>query len=439
MKFINLLKKELRELVNLQMIIGLVVTVAMLVSVGYIMSNVVEKENAKGGEVNISDLDKTDFTAGLIEQMRTSGFKITLHDKNGDDKPKLLDEINKNDLIVIPQGFTESIGKNDEVKIDVINRIDSASIMGSMNNISVRAVDFIQSYAKNYIMTQNGMTDEEIALIETPVAVNEITVVDDKSENISSALLTAFISNQGSLVPIVVFLLVMFTSQMIISAISTEKIDKTLETLLSAPVSRVSVLTAKMLAAAIVALINAAVYMAGFYAYMSSMMSGMLNGSTISTALTFDEVLANLGLKIGIGGYVLVGLQVFLTIMICLAVSLILGALVNDAKSAQTMLMPIMVLAMIPYLVSMVYDVNMLPALPRFLVYAIPFTHTFSAVDNVMFGRMDTFWLGIGYQAVLFIVFMFFALRLFMSDKIFTISLNLMQKKKLKKSKMNER
>ncbi len=123
----------------------------------------------------------------------------------------------------------------------------------------------------------------------------------------------------------------------------------------------------------------------------------------------------------------------FLTIMICLAVSLILGALVNDSKSAQTVLMPIMVLAMIPYLISLVYDVNMLSPIPRILVNAIPFTHTFSAINNIMFGRMNLFWIGLGYQAVLFVICMFFAVRLFMSDKIFTISLNLTQKKKFKK------
>ena len=163
----------------------------------------------------------------------------------------------------------------------------------------------------------------------------------------------------------------MFTSQMIISAISTEKIDKTLETLLSAPVSRLSVLCSKMLAAGIVAIINAGVYMVGFYGYMGSMLSGAIeNTEIVGSAMTVDDIMKELGLKLGVSGYFMVGLQMFMTIMICLAAAMILGALVNDSKSAQTMLMPIMVLAMIPYIVSIVYDINFLSPVLRTIIYA---------------------------------------------------------------------
>ncbi|MGN0622234.1 MAG: ABC transporter permease [Porcipelethomonas sp.] len=436
MKFLNLLKKELRELINAQMIAGLVITVALLLSVGNIMSNVMDKASSQGGEINISDQDKTDYTSELIEELKKSGFTVNLHDQNNTDKAELLSQIKQDSLIIFPEGFTEKIIQDGTCgSIELINRMKTTSAIASLENHSQEAISFIEEYTKNYIMAQNGMSADDISLVESPVFVNEITVVSDKWEEISSDVLTGFISSQGTIIPIVVFILVMFTSQMIISAISTEKIDKTLETLLSVPVSRLSVLSAKMLAAAIVALINAAVYMIGFYGYMSSFLKGSLNSEVLGETLTIDDILSELGLKIGIGGYALVGIQMFLTILICLAVSLILGALVNDAKSAQTVLMPIMVFAMIPYLISMVYDVSMLSPVPKALIYAIPFTHTFSAINNIMFGRMDIFWIGLAYQAVLFVICMFFAVRLFMSDKIFTISLNLNQKRKLKKNK----
>ena len=71
----------------------------------------------------------------------------------------------------------------------------------------------------------------------------------------------------------------MFASQMIISAISTEKIDKTLETLLSAPVSRIAVLSSKMLAATIISALYAAIYMLGFSNMMSGMGGDMMSSS----------------------------------------------------------------------------------------------------------------------------------------------------------------
>lgn len=252
-------------------------------------------------------------------------------------------------------------------------------------------------------MTAKGLDSQDIETIENPVSLNEITVANDKWANISTETLTGLISSQSMFIPIVVFILVMFTSQMIISAISTEKIDKTLETLLSAPVSRLSVLCSKMLAAGIVAIINAGVYMVGFYGYMGSMLSGAIeNTEIVGSAMTVDDIMKELGLKLGVSGYFMVGLQMFMTIMICLAAAMILGALVNDSKSAQTMLMPIMVLAMIPYIVSIVYDINFLSPVLRTIIYAIPFTHTFNAINNIMFGNMNLYWFGLIYQMILF-------------------------------------
>jgi ABC-2 type transport system permease protein len=174
----------------------------------------------------------------------------------------------------------------------------------------------------------------------------------------------------------------------------------------------------------------------------SSMMSGAteeatadLAGSIAAQITPIDEALEKLGLTLGMGDYILVGIQLFLTIMICLCLSLVLGSLVNDAKQTQTMIMPLMFGAMIPYMISMLADINTLPMAIRIFVYAIPFTHTFSAIPNLMFDNMTIFYIGLAYQVIVFAVCMFFALRLFKSDKILTASLNFGQKSKYKKAK----
>lgn len=439
MKFLNLLKKELHELINVQMILGLVVTVGLLMAVGNMMSNVMDDATSETGTVNISDRDDTEFTRNIISSLESAGFEINHVNEDNADRAKLLESAGCDSLIIIPKGFTDEALDSDSGDntvsggLELITSLKSTSALASMSDKTSAAAEIISDIVKKEFMTQKGLSEDDIGKIEIPLNVSEVTVVNGKSAVVSPEILTGMIQSQGMLIPIVVFILVMFTSQMIISAISTEKIDKTLETLLSAPVSRISVLGAKMLAAAIVAIINAAVYMVGFYGYMSSMLDGAVNNAdVVGSALTINDIMKELGLKIGISGFILVGLQMFMTIVICLAASLILGALVNDAKSAQTMLMPIMVLAMIPYFVSMLYDINMLSPVSRTLIYAIPFTHTFNAMNNIMFGNMNLYWFGLAYQFVLFIVCMFFAVRIFTSDKIFTISLNFGQKKKLR-------
>ena len=203
---------------------------------------------------------------------------------------------------------------------------------------------------------------------------------------------------------------------MIMNAISTEKLDKTLETLLSSPVSRLSVISAKMISAAIVAALQAAAYMYG----MNKMMDGITGGAASDQNV---DALKKLGLSLSAGDYVLVGIQMFLTILIVLSISIVLGALAKDAKSAQTLQMPIMMLAMVPYFVTMFIDVKTASPIIKYVTMIIPFTHSFIANQNVMFGDYTTYFIGLAYQFVLLCVCMFLALRIFMSDRIFTLTL----------------
>ena len=123
--------------------------------------------------------------------------------------------------------------------------------------------------------------------------------------------------------------------------------------------------------------------------------------------------------------------------MICLSISIVLGSLANDAKASQTVILPIMLLVMVPYVISILTDINSLPMAVRTVVYAIPFTHTFMAMGNLMFGNTAIYAFGLIYQIIVFAVCMYFALRLFKSDKILTMSLNIGQKARFKKSRSN--
>jgi ABC-2 type transport system permease protein len=151
-------------------------------------------------------------------------------------------------------------------------------------------------------------------------------------------------------------------------------------------------------------------------------------GETIS----MQQMLENLGLAISPVDYALIGAQMLATILVALSCSMILGSLVNDAKSAQAVLMPITFAALIPYIISIIVDTQSLPAVAKYVLYAIPFTHTFIAMDNVVFGNWGLYAFGLCYQLIFFGVALFFVKELFTSDKILTISLNLGQKKKFK-------
>lgn len=446
MKFFNLLKKELGELINKQMIIGLAVMMIILMFVGNIMKTTVsEAMDQSLYTINLADMDDTELTKELIASLKENNVKVKLYNDDlcyKGEYPEFLSMNELKNIIVIPEGFTDSIlnGKKDTELISV-SAMSSAASLSNISNSNSSGISAINQCMRDILAKRDGISAEQLERLNSPVSVSERTVVADKSAAISMDTIMGKVMMQNMILPIVVFVLIMMTSQMLISAISNEKIDKTLETLLSTPISRTAVISAKMLAAAVVALLNAAVYMIGFSVFISGTMDGVTEEVTtpaVGDFISVESALAQLGLTLTPVDYLLVGVQLFLTIMICLSVSLILGALVNDTKSSQNMITPILMLAMVPYLISMLTDINSLPVAARIAVYAIPFTHTFSSIPNLMFGNDMLFFSGIIYQTIVFLVCMFFALRLFKSDKIFTISLNFGQKAKFKKNSSAE-
>ena len=126
----------------------------------------------------------------------------------------------------------------------------------------------------------------------------------------------------------------------------------------------------------------------------------------------------------------LIGIQLFLTILSALAVSLVLGALAGDIKQAQSTIMPLMFALLLPYMVTLFMDVSQLAVPLRILMYLIPFTHTFIAPGNLIFDNYPLLFGGMIYQVVFLAVAMTLAVKVFSSDKIFTMKLNFGQKKR---------
>ena len=447
MKFINLLKKELSELINIQMILSLVLTMGIFMILGNVMKSSIDEaiDSTKNVTINISDRDQTDFTKAIEQALldinddpdENTSVKLKYFDTTGDDYAKILEDNDINNIVIIPEGFTKKVEADERPNIISVNRMESAATLSNISDGNSSAISLIRDCISSSIASEYNISEEKYDLLEYPVDVTDNTVIDDKSAEISSGSIMAKISIQNMILPIIVFVLIIFTSQMLMNAIANEKIDKTLETLLSAPVSRLAIIGSKMLAAAIIALINAAVFMFGFSFFVSDSTTEVTETakSAVEDSISMDEAFRQLGISLSTGDYILVGLQLFFTILICLSASLILGALVDDPKKTQNMLMPIMMLAIVPYMISMLADINTLPTPVKLVVYAIPFTHTFTSIPNLMFGHTTLFIFGLIYQILFFIVCIFFALRIFMTDRIFTISLNFGQKNKYKKKK----
>lgn len=458
MKFGNLLKKELGELITKQAVISMVFVLVLFVFMGQIMGHSME-EGFDTSTLNICIKDDSDFTKNVIERIKadkTTEFNIV--DIQSDNYYDELERLDLKYVVIIPEGYGDTIVNEKKPGQLIFASKVSLGFSAAMSSISSSdAVSTIVDHSADEAMESiYGLTAEDIALITSPANTVEFSAANGKSVEISAAAVSSIVMMESMIAPFAIFFLLLLASQMIMTAISTEKIDKTLETLLSTPVSRMTVLTAKMVAAIISALLNAVFMIVGFGVYMVSIMGGAMSGATngeanisdlagmtsvpdagaLTDVLSTADAISQLGFSLSGVDILLFGLQLFLTLAIGLSISLILGATATDVKSVQTLVMPIMIAVMIPFFVTMFMDFGEMPVAAKVIMFLIPFTHSYIALTNLMSGDMIMYWGGLAYQIVFFAVCMFLAVRMFTSDKLFTMSFsseNKTNKKLLKK------
>jgi ABC-2 type transport system permease protein len=136
-----------------------------------------------------------------------------------------------------------------------------------------------------------------------------------------------------------------------------------------------------------------------------------------------------LGLTFDTTGYVILGLSIFLAILVALAMAMILGVLAEDFRSAQTMIMPLMFMVMIPYFISIFADISTVSLPVKIFILAIPFSHPFLVSQNLYLGNYGMIAAGLAYMLVVFGVLVVVAARIFSTDKILTMKLSLGKKK----------
>lgn len=458
MRFGNLLKKELGELITKQAVISMIFVLVLFVFMGQIMGRSMEK-GLDTSTLNICIKDNSDFTKNVIDRIKADQTtELNMVDIRSDNYYDELERLDLKYVVIIPEGYGDTIVNEKKPGQLIFASRVSLGFSAAMSSISSSdAVSTIVDCSADEAMESiYGLTAEDVALITSPANTVEFSAANGKSVEISAAAVSSIVMMESMIAPFAIFFLLLLASQMIMTAISTEKIDKTLETLLSTPVSRMTVLTAKMVAAIISALLNAVFMIVGFGIYMVSIMGGAMSGATNGSAnisdiagmtnvpdtgaltdvLSTADAISQLGFSLSGMDILLFGLQLFLTLAIGLSISLILGAAATDVKSVQTLVMPIMIAVMIPFFVTMFMDFGEMPVAAKVIMFLIPFTHSYIALTNLLSGDMIMYWGGLAYQIVFFAVCMFLAVRMFTSDKLFTMSFsseNKTNKKLLKK------
>jgi len=416
-RFKNLLLKEIRELVTRQWIISLLMTMFLFYFMGDLAKREVKRAVAMQ-KISVLDLDRSDLSGGLLNNLKVMNFKIDeVKESDKESAVRAAKAGDVNFLLIIPGGFGESIARFETKEIETYSFLRSFSLGGTRNSSVLQAV---VSAVNNYLSSdflKKRIPELDPENIKKPIKSKDYVLVKDRMAEGSASAITGFVYSQSIFVPIILMIIIMYSAQMVISAIAMEKQNKTLETLLTVPIPRTSIVTAKMLSAGIVGLGSAVIYMFGYKYFMSGITGDM------RAATGMQSVIQQLGLAMTTNGYIVLGISLFFAILCALVMATVLGVLAEDFRSAQMLIMPLVFLVMIPYFISFFADFRTLSLPVKLLVWAIPFSHPFMVTQNFVLDNSRAILFGILYMAIFFGVLVVIAGRIFSTDKVLTMKL----------------
>lgn len=404
--FLNIIRKEVKELLTPATLVPILVMAILFAVMGNMIGGAMEEAKEKP-IIGIVDADKGDFSS-IVKNVSYERGKVIY---NGSDKGsieeglQILKERKGTALLYIPENFSSAIHKNISGIVHIYWIMRGAGIMDGISSGAVEGIiyEINQEISKELIKKGNA------SFVLAPLKREETTIFKGKEmEGISPNTIGQLLSSQSTTVPIIMMIIIIMAGGMVISSMGMEKENKTLETLLTLPVKRSYIVAGKIVGSAVVGLLMAIIYMIGFGYYLQSFQeSSQIN-------------LADYGLILGITDYILIGLSVFLALLAALSLCMVLGTFAKNYKSAQTLTIPISILAIIPMFMIMFKDFDTLPLMLKIVLFAIPFSHPMMAMRSLLFGDYLLVIGGIVYVTIFAIVMIMTAVWIFKTDKLLT-------------------
>lgn len=418
----NVMKKELREYLSLSSVISVVLVVVIFAFMGTIMSGEADKITSPS-DLLVINCDDNSFAVDEIRDVYdvifdgTSGEYVHVVDGNGsvvdaDYVQRLMSENGYTDAIVICPDFRNNICSTPVIKGQMMLyfQFEATGLFGGASS----------SIAQSIVSAVNERISQTLVSSVTDLGPNASSPIDMGStytyvngevvENVTPIEISSALMSQNFIMPLIIMVILTMIGSIVISSMGNEKENKTLETLLTMPVKRTTIVTGKLISAAIAGLVFGAAYMVGMMFYMEGMTSTMMTSVD----------LAEIGLTLSVSDWAIVMVMMFLAILSALGMCMILGAFTKNYKAAQTMILPLAIMAMIPMFIIMFMGWESLPSIGKVLLSLIPFTHPMMVVNNLMFGEMTMVAIGIGYLLAFSALMVFITVKVYRSDILIT-------------------
>ena len=425
----SIIRKEVRELLTPGSVISVLVMVVLFAGLGGLIGGEVDSaaELPTFGfvvdeEGNYYDgWNPYDVLCNETNYGAEADSKIMLMDSAYGDDEAILAEMREKGItsvLALPDAdsFRESMTNGTQVTMKQYYLYEPTGLFGTVSSSVLSSVVSILNTSLSQEIMSSAGTGLDYDFVTNPIVsgTNDVsTIVDGEVHTgITPSDISNEITSQTLMIPIVIMIIIMMVGSIVISSMGSEKENKTLETLLTMPIKRTSIVSGKIVAAAIVGLVYGLAYMVGMSIYMGSMTGTIAGSSSVN--------LEDLGMSLDILDWFLIMVSMFLAIVCALGICMILGAFAKNYKSAQTMTMPLSILAMIPMFIIMFTGWYGSGGVLQAITFAIPFSHPMMAMQALMYGDMTLVLGGIAYMAVFALVSILITVRLYNSDILIT-------------------
>jgi ABC-2 type transport system permease protein len=424
----NIVTKEVKEMMrDPRILLGMILAPLLifpLMGAAIRTSTEAVRESIKAVNIAVADFDKGPVAQNLTDYLASfPNIKLEFLDaQNIDEVATSVQASNATAVIVIPKGFSENVssGKMAELKVYAVFKEGSIAESVAFSAVPSLLEAFKQGLIRQTIQEEIPSSNPVVVL--NPVNVSQLSIVKGKATDANPSVLFTFAQTQFMSLPIALFMLIILAMQLASTSVASEKEDKTLETLMSLPLSRFTLLVGKLAGSTIVAAMGALATIFGVIYYMGSFTFG-----TPATTAPLD--LTAIGLTPSLLSLIILGVSVFVSLLCALALAVVVSVFAEDVRGAQSLLGFVYTPLLIPMFVLMFADLNSLPFGLRIVLLALPFTHPMLAARATITGDYLTAILGIGYVAIFTLAILYIAARIFATEKILTMKLRLTRKK----------
>jgi len=418
--FMSIVYKEIKELVRDPKILFGVVLLPLilypLMGQGIQISQQALETSIKGAKFSIYSDDAGMIANVLMQYIKTNNTVTTIEASGLQDALVKYKDSDSVALVYIPNGYSQNITEGLKGNVKIYGNLKNLNMAEASSTEVAGSLVKVYNYYYSLSLIKNLLTDAEQkgspVAIHDPIRLSFASIIKGNVIEVSPSQIASLIVSQSIMLPIMVMMMIIFAIQMAATSIALEKEQKTLETLMTLPVGRLTILAGKLTGSVVIAIAGSISYMIGFSYYTSSAFSFAPQVTSVD--------MSGVGIGIQPMGYVLLGLVMFVTLVSALALAISLAVFTDSVRSAQSLTGVLIVPLIIPAIILMFSDIEMLPQTIQWVLLVIPYTHTMLATKAAFLGNYWIIVRSIGYISVFTVAVLWAAAKIFSTERIIT-------------------